>query len=745
MKEFEVFEVPKNCKISYFFTSSFLGTVLQCFLGIGESSKIGDHESNVENFTDLSSIFSNKNKPVNFIKEIQNTKKSTVEKFLNIVSLEFNKNLTKEDRRSKEQVENGEEVEMVKIPEIEVLNNFLSLIDIEILTAWKSEEYNGVGMEFEKTGKKILDGAQNLFWGNHANNNNNSNFADEDDITLKYDTVRTRNMRILQSNTCLINKKVSSKLSELQVEDVVDLLNQLYIFLSILLCIGIIGKRSSWCITQINFLDENSKNEIKKWCLKEKYMDVFGVKIDLKGNIEISTGSSLNIGSSNLNSVLGNAAGWMNVSGSTDDEKLIKLEKKFEEVENANEELVSKNEELKIKIEGLYDAVNNLTVEKERERVEKEAFVEDFKVEKSKMERTFAVEKELLEQRIKELEVNVEESILNDYLSDSVSGGVQNNEKNVDVMQTDDATKKYDDNGEFEQRLAIEIKQIREEICNEYTDKMLVHVMELQNTCDDLSNQVKQFERENKDLVVEKQCLELQLEDAKRDKELIISRLESEKLHYKEIIEYLKKENENKGKKDEKDEKTKEEGSVKCEKILHDESNDSNKKSGFVQENGISAKGVAGIIKVIIKRQREYERVMNDFKNDIIYISSKYKLLKHFTFEMKKKNEYYENLIETMVEKDKKIWSFIVRFKILVNEIFEQIEKIKNRGIEPMEGWVEEVTIISKCMGLAILSIDEIIECDVGFNYEEFSKGFVVVEQEGEEDEGISLETRIIK
>lgn len=614
LEEFDVLEIPKRVKISYFLAPQFFHAVLKYLMAVNED--------------DLSETS-------NFNKEIEASKKSSLEKFLDIISIEFNKHSKVEDEyddnpdnelhdssdsseKNESNVKGTHSKNMSAtdstIFQVEILNLFLTQIDIEILTAWKSDDYSsGEEKSFghQSTRKKLMEEANKLIWGA----NKDSSYDDEVNKTLRNDATLYKK-KVLHRNDYLMQKKVSSELYNLGITDVIDLINQLYLYMSVILCIGILGKRAAWGITQMNYLDNQSKLILKAWCKNEAKLKEFDLQVDekedladveIKGNIA-STGS-LNLQSSNLNYILGNA-GWMNVSDSNDVElncnaKILKKCEEFiarnELVESQNIRLLAANEELKIKIQSLYEAIENLTKESSNEL------------------------------QVKQLSQHTEEEL-----------------SKADVSSQE-----------------VTQDQMRNKFRRENEQELMEMEEKYHGIIASLKGKLTESQNKNYDLKEDVKYLELKNVDIKQDKDLLIAKLSAEKQYFENLhyISCLEVGNEKK-----------------------DKGGDGNKKAEKLEKDDKSSSGDAIMLltKTLIKKQNEYQETVDGMKNEILLFSSKYEILKSFTKKIRERNLQYSLAVNEMLENDRKVWEWVMGLKLRIKKVEAQIGKMRDKVNEAL-------------------------------------------------------------
>lgn len=339
-------EIPKNAKVSHFFTSPFLDSVLIYLLVVSGNK---DKEEIYEVSSDFSLM-------------IQECTRSPVEKFLDRVAIEFNKcYYTDGVKESSDDESPG----TVTIPQIEVLNYFLTRIHISELSAWQQIESTQQTTKRDFDVRSDFQNEQNILSGIY------NSFIDNDG----YNTINTNRYKKKQfsQKIGLLDTRIANKLSDMEFEDVLNTLDQLYYFFSIILCIGILGRRSSWGITQLNYLNNGSKIWLLKWCEVEANMKPI---INDEGSIE---NDSILISSSNINSVM-NGEGWMNILETGEGEKNdgnINIVGNFDSTDEENlqlvnnlvkkcEKLIVKNEEIELKNSKLLTENNELKFEMDK-------------------------------------------------------------------------------------------------------------------------------------------------------------------------------------------------------------------------------------------------------------------------------------------------------------------------------------------------------------------------------------------
>ncbi|GAV29187.1 hypothetical protein PMKS-002669 [Pichia membranifaciens] len=607
--EFDVLEIPKRAKISYFLAPPFFHAVLKYLMAFNE-----------DDLTETSS----------FNKEIEATKKSSLEKFLDIISIEFNKHSKfgdeyddnpdneqhdlggvseKSGSSSKGTNDKNKSATDSTIFQVDILNLFLTQIDVEILTAWKSDDFNSAeekSFGHQSTRKKLMDEANKLIWGT----NKDSSYDEEVNRTLRNDTTLYKK-KVLHRNDYLMQKKVSSELYDLGITDILDLINQLYLYMSVILCIGILGKRAAWGITQLNYLDNRSKLILKAWCKNEAKMKEFDLQVDEKEDLadaenkgNIASTGSLNLQSSNLNYIMGNA-GWMNVSDSNDAElncnsKILKKCEEFiarnELVESQNIKLLAANEELKIKIQSLYDAIESLTRDSSNEL------------------------------QIKVMsQCNEEEANKADVSNKDVS---ENQMRNQYIEENEQ-----------------EVIEMKEQYLS-MIENLKIKLIESQNKNYDLKEEIKYLELKNVDI--------------KQDKDLVIAKLDAEKLYFENLhyISCLDAGNEKKV--EEEDSKRKGEKPKKVDKSS-------------------SSVAVLLLAKTLIKKQNEYQESVDEMKNEIVLFSSKYEILKSFTKKIRERNLQYSLAVNEMLENDRKVWEWVMGLKLRIKKVEAQIGKMRDK------------------------------------------------------------------
>jgi hypothetical protein len=364
--------------------------------------------------TQVSSSVSTHAKKDDLLKEIGDIRKSALEKFLDIVSIEFNKH----DLRNIEMdniplqnvkplateggiktVKTGNETASAVLPDdnspfqVSVLNIFIQIIDIEILSVWTNEQAvqpEVEAVDIQTISQNMFKGARSLFLNASKVTSekiddkfkslepNHSDDVSDDDVnaTLSRD-IMVYSKKSIVRDEFTVPRKVPNEFYNLNLIDLTDIIDQLYIFMSVIFSVGIMGKRPSWGRSHIAYLDKQSKFALKKWCKLEASFDYQEADFEPTGE-ELKSGSSLELESSNKYLMV-NSEGWMNLSNthsimnlmtSSKDEIYNKLNleidilrKENEAITNANSKTETVNEELTVKVESLYSMVEMLTKE----------------------------------------------------------------------------------------------------------------------------------------------------------------------------------------------------------------------------------------------------------------------------------------------------------------------------------------------------------------------------------------------
>ena len=362
----------------------------------------------------VSSSGSTHAKKDDILKEIGDIRKSALEKFLDIVSIEFNKHDLKNIEMDNIPLENvkslategeiktvntGNETVSAVPPDdnspfqVSVLNLFIQIIDIEILSVWTNEQTvqpEVEAVDIQTISRNMFRGARSLFLNASKVTNgkiddkyrnldpNHSDDVSDDDVnaTISRD-IMVYSKRSIIRDEFMVPRKVPNEFYNLNLIDLTDIIDQLYIFMSVIFSVGIMGKRPSWGRSHIAYLDKQSKFALKQWCKLEASFDYQEADFEPTGE-ELKSGSSFELESSNKYLMV-NSEGWMNLSNthsimnlmtSSKDEIYNKLNleidilrKENEATINANSKTETVNEELTVKVESLYSMVEMLTKE----------------------------------------------------------------------------------------------------------------------------------------------------------------------------------------------------------------------------------------------------------------------------------------------------------------------------------------------------------------------------------------------
>ncbi|TID28480.1 hypothetical protein CANINC_002475 [Pichia inconspicua] len=370
LKEFEVLGVSKQGKISYFFSPLFLNHVLAVLLDVNDKvdSPRGAQTLN---------------------KQISTLKKLPIEHFLDIVSTEFNP-----INELRESNLNGSEdgKSDLKGSNLEILNKFLESVDIELLCAWTDNTAEDT-YDVHTLGSSVYKNAKNIFKSMSFLDSKEENSKTAKDL-LMYDKKMPRDL--------MSDVKAIYEMHNMRLDELLSFIDQLYIYMSVLFCIGIFSKRGALGLVQTNYLSDESKSYLKLWC-----KDVDYHYIDL-GEIE-DFEEAKSAMSMNLESALGKSAGWLNVMGETVSAERIVFKEledvkvKCKQLSTVNLKLLNDREELGVKNESLLSIVDKLGKE-----------IETFETkltEKCKVETSLNEEKTELVQEHKESESRLRDVI----------------------------------------------------------------------------------------------------------------------------------------------------------------------------------------------------------------------------------------------------------------------------------------------------------------------------------------------
>jgi hypothetical protein len=375
LKKFDVLEIPNETKLSYFFKPKFLNSILEYLLDVSERIS--------------------KDKPVRTInEEIKILKTSPIEFFLDIVSIEFNKHDVSELRYDddpekdniNEDLENNNTIVNESLFQVNILNKFLTQIDVEIICSWANgiigiednENYDihNISKHLFKNAKTFISNIHN---SDNLNNSENSDKHNERSINNFRSKEIMKYEKKMIKDEFNIEKKIPSEIYNLELVDLLDLIDQLYLFLSIIFCIGILGKREAWGKTQISFLEEPHKSILNKWCnleIQDNYLECETNEVNINRNInkleDIKSPISFNLRSTSLSNL-----GWMNISGNTNNTTDNKFYKEFEILKIENKELLGMNKELSNYKE--LNEINNTSLLRILSNLDKEIETNNFK------------------------------------------------------------------------------------------------------------------------------------------------------------------------------------------------------------------------------------------------------------------------------------------------------------------------------------------------------------------------------
>lgn len=327
--------IPKQGKISYFFNPTFLNHVLDVLL---------DVEDRVHLPRGVQTI----NKQINTLKKVP------VEHFLDIVSAEFNQ----VDETGKTASEgSGDSNPDRKDFNLEIINKFLQLVDIELLCFWTDTNVNEDEIyETQTIGNNVYKNARKLFKNVGLLDTKEENATSSKKDLMVYDKKPPRDI--------IFDGKSVQTIQNMSLDELLALVDQLFIYMSVLFCVGIFSKRGAWGLVQTNYLSDESKSYLKMWC-----RDVDYHYIDL-GEIEDFEEAKSAV-SLNLESALARSAGWLNVGGETESAERIvykdleDIKSKCKQLSAVNIKLLNEREELGVKNESLLTIINRLGEEVE--------------------------------------------------------------------------------------------------------------------------------------------------------------------------------------------------------------------------------------------------------------------------------------------------------------------------------------------------------------------------------------------
>lgn len=327
--------IPKQGKISHFFNPTFLNHVLDVLL---------DVEDRVHLPRGVQTI----NKQINTLKKVP------VEHFLDIVSAEFNQ----VDETGKTALEGSGDSNLDRKDfNLEIINNFLQLVDIELLCFWTDTNVNEDEIyETQTIGNNVYKNARKLFKNVGLLDTKEENATSSKKDLMVYDKKPPRDI--------IFDGKSVQTIQNMSLDELLALVDQLFIYMSVLFCVGIFSKRGAWGLVQTNYLSDESKSYLKMWC-----RDVDYHYIDL-GEIEDFEEAKSAV-SLNLESALARSAGWLNVGGETESAERIvykdleDIKSKCKQLSAVNIKLLNEREELGVKNESLLTIINRLGEEVE--------------------------------------------------------------------------------------------------------------------------------------------------------------------------------------------------------------------------------------------------------------------------------------------------------------------------------------------------------------------------------------------
>lgn len=544
MQTFELMNIPKCCKLSYFLKPEFFDDYLNYLVGISGS---------VFNSSSRSS-----NKTVN--DQITNMRKPYLEIFLDLVSIEFNKHdIAKslhDDNPDQEPVVGLLSATEIDTPIIgvELFNNFLTFLDIEIILSWykgNSDDHDHFDFQLLNINKQataigLLNRKENKFPKADTSRHDEMYEIEEQNCTDIDKDLRTSEKKRIQGDVT-IDRKIPSEIYELELHDLIDLVDQLYIFMSVLFCACILGKRGAWGITQLHYLQEESKKAIKKWGIieaKYQFLDL-SIETDLE---ELRTFVSLN-----LDSPIMGTSGWLNVSSNVSE---LKYRKELEDVKLKNQELNLLNlkvshdfEQNESKMRGLYEHITKLS----RELEEYSDREEEYKLLKKQIEIS-EIKCRNYERRYKEeLDRLTKDS---EKLSDTITqfqvmikqrqtfDDIAINEKDKTIKDLEAKVRGLVKTGEDELKRSKEVTQMKMQLKKEFEQRergLQNEIKEYENTVAKLRQEISDYEN----LIINKEKNEWFHLDEIRDLEKELRELikEHEKDKKEMVAEFINKEN----------------------------------------------------------------------------------------------------------------------------------------------------------------------------------------------------------
>lgn len=327
--------IPKQGKISYFFNPTFLNHVLDVLLDVEDRVHLPRGVQTIN-------------------KQINTLKKAPVEHFLDIVSAEFNQ----VDETGKTALEGSGDSNLDRKDfNLEIINKFLQLVDIELLCFWTDTNVNEDEIyETQTIGNNVYKNARKLFKNVGLLDTKEENATSSKKDLMVYDKKPPRDI--------IFDGKSVQTIQNMSLDELLALVDQLFIYMSVLFCVGIFSKRGAWGLVQTNYLSDESKSYLKMWC-----RDVDYHYIDL-GEIEDFEEAKSAV-SLNLESALARSAGWLNVGGETESAERIvykdleDIKSKCKQLSAVNIKLLNEREELGVKNESLLTIINRLGEEVE--------------------------------------------------------------------------------------------------------------------------------------------------------------------------------------------------------------------------------------------------------------------------------------------------------------------------------------------------------------------------------------------
>lgn len=604
-------EIPKQAKISFFFKPHFLNFVLLYFLGLKNDITIIDETNNFPHL-------------------LKSLKLSPLQKFLDIISLEFNKHDSmKTDRedpdvindatltnlsiqnenqnhcqnhcQNESVVDDGSEnvndndaksvIKTLIVPndsspsegdsyiyQSNIINKFLEKIDIEVLNCWACDV-----SEVDISDARRIHNNEIFSFNNETNNH--KSFIDKFNKQCGNMLFKKPIGNYVDKLSRGKNELIFQNLNDLEFNDFNLIINQLYLYMSIILCVGVLCNRGAWGIIQLRYLKKNEDKKIlAKWDrLENNDLNILQLSSYYEGNM-------VALDSGVLNDVMGDG-GWMNVSSELNNytstfedfkTKLLNLEKDKISLNDENLILNNKNEEL-------------LTRNQELVRIINECNGENNKIDN---------------------EINIEK--------------VRNEIKNLYENQINDINNKYQEIiGKYD-----EIKDRYNNNLNDYKNLKKYHNIEIQ-------------EMKN----------EIEIERSKNE-------VERAKIMMKPC--------------------------EKCEEMLN--IIDEDKEQSDMQENQGGEEEEVGIkhikqrqeninlikemILKVIKEQGEIKREYIAKNKELVDTKEKYIRLKEFSKKLRKNNLKLIEKIEENNEVDKHIWEWVIKLRGRIRRVDEQMRNI---------------------------------------------------------------------